>query len=94
MFKIPDEFRDIPEAVNLREAEARFGIETPVERDSVDHHFERSEASGASISPAARGRGDARCARASFVGSQGSTECRPTIQTQNAECGVSPHRIY
>ena len=50
--------------------------------DSVGHHFERSEANGVSISPEC---GDARFARASFVGSYGSTESRPTSAGPEAD---------
>jgi hypothetical protein len=49
-----------------------------VGQDSVEPTFERSEASGASILFLQPHTGDTRYARASCVGSQGSTECRPT----------------
>ncbi|MBI5801749.1 MAG: hypothetical protein HZA92_13635, partial [Verrucomicrobia bacterium] len=50
---------------------------SPVGRDSVEPHLERSEASAASISAGDRNR-DARSARASSVGKWGSTESHPT----------------
>ena len=45
-------------------------------RDSVEPSNERSEANEVSIPPEC---GAARCARASFVGSYGLTESRPTV---------------
>jgi photosystem II stability/assembly factor-like uncharacterized protein len=60
-------------------ATAQFGAHS-VGRESVEPHCERSEASAASIFLMCRAREDARCARASFVGSDGSTESRPTLR--------------
>ncbi len=55
-----------------REVGVLYGeILVPVGRDSVEPHFERSEASGASIS------GEARFARTTAGGFDGSTESRP-----------------
>ena len=51
---------------------------SPVGRDSVEPHLERSEASVASISGHTTPSQATRFARASFVGSQGSTESHPT----------------
>ncbi len=50
----------------------------PVGRDSVEPHFERSEASAASISVGRTPGRDARSARASSVGKAGSTESGTT----------------
>ncbi len=53
----------------------------PVGRDSVEPHSERSEASGASVSPSSAGQ-DARSARADSVGKWGSTESHPTDEEE------------
>jgi hypothetical protein len=42
MFKIPDEFSDIPEAVKLREAEARFVVAIEEEKRATQQSAERA----------------------------------------------------
>jgi len=65
------------------QADARLALRralglSSVGRDSVEPHFERNEASAASISGSALISEETRFARASFVGKRGSTESRPT----------------
>ena len=57
---------------------AARAAKSPVGRDSVEPHLERTEASAASISGGVTASQDARVARASFVGKWGSTESQPT----------------
>ena len=60
---------------------------SPVGRDSVEPHLERSEASAASISGEVTPTQETRSARASFVGRWGSTESHPTKLGKEARRG-------